>query len=654
MRTSISVADGAHWAAEEVADDDDMIVFLIPPLPTYAAPPPPSSASVAPSKSAENVSSNISVRRVAGNFERTTQSTDAPKPALTRVHRPVAPSAPARPLPPMPVNKIPAQVPKKRPRSGSFGDQPFGAAPSRPVPPSITHLPPLPERAPPPVPKHVVPQRANSVSATFAALPEFESHPKYGALPPLPSSQAPLRPSRITSEYSIKPSLLVPVLPTVSSGGSANASPRDTSPSSAPSSTSPSPRTMTHSLPAIIGTSLSARASTSSRGRSDSKGVVMSGDSVGSGGSGTISAPNRPNLRIDDSISDNRVIQEMVITHEDYVKDLHLIRSVFMIPMKERGIVSSDVHSIFFDGIGDIIREEEAVLRDMVGKKLQPLDMAHIYQSHMKSLQVYIPFCARQDQTLKLMTEQLGANLVFSTFCDDVRKDPNCRGLSFDAFIIKPLQRLCKLPLLFRELLKGLAHSTPAATASPNNEPSSTSASVPNLNTLSLNSPPHASPTSNNSSGGASEERRQLEAAQQGLENILDEINKSTGNAEKIIELERNLIKKYPQIESLNLQHRKLLLDGDIAWVVKQTKDQAKLRPGHFWLLDQLLLFCRSPKELDFIMPLNTVSISKHLPAVQNFPYVFELSDMTVQGLVVRKLCLSDRDLYDTLLLKLQ
>lgn len=328
----------------------------------------------------------------------------------------------------------------------------------------------------------------------------------------------------------------------------------------------------------------------------------------------------------------------MVITHEDYVKDLHLIRSVFMVPMKERSIVTTDVHSIFFDGLADLIREEEAISRDMFGKKLQPSDMAQIYTAHLKTLQVYIPFCARQDQTLKLMTEQLGSNPAFSTFCDEVRRDPNCRGLSFDAFIIKPLQRLCKLPLLFRELIKGLP-STPEATT-----PTSTSSSIPNLNNLTLSPPNSAS----------SEERKLLETIQLGLESILDSVNKSTGNAERLIELERSLIKKYPQIESINLKHRKLLLDGDIAWVIKQTKDQAKLRPGHFWLLDQVLLFCRSPKELDFIMPLNTVSISKHLPAVQNYPYVFELSDMTAQGLVVRKLCLTDRDLYNTLLEKLQ
>ena len=33
-------------------------------------------------------------------------------------------------------------------------------------------------------------------------------------------------------------------------------------------------------------------------------------------------------------------------------------------------------------------------------------------------------------------------------------KEPECRGLDILAFIVKPVQRLCKYPLLLRELIK--------------------------------------------------------------------------------------------------------------------------------------------------------------------------------------------------------
>jgi hypothetical protein len=596
VKSQYMLQGGEHWAAGEGAEDEDLIVYLIPPLPTYAAPPPPTGEPESPRKPAESAVASMPVKHVATLYEKAAPMAETQKPAPNRLTRGQAPSIPARPLPSTPGSSAALKIPPKRPRSGSFGDQPLEAASSRPVPPKPLALPALPKGAPPKVPANATPARAHSISATMAALPSFEQRNKFGSVPPLPATAAPPKPTKTQLDLSVKPALLVPVLPSLPG---ANTSPRETGPHSAPSSTAHSPRSTFQSLPVNLNSAHGLIRAPNSLPRTESAAPS------------SITAPSRPSLRIDDSISDNRVIQEIVITHEDYVKDLRSIRTVFAVPMKERSLVSAEVHKIFFEGIDELIRVEEYVLQDMMGRKgLQPLDIANLFDSHLKNLQVYIPFCARQDQTLKLMTEQLTTNPTFASFCDEVRKDPNCRGLSFDAFIIKPLQRFCKLPLLFREVLKSLAE-------------------------------------------GNTEERRRLEATQLALEKILDEINASTGAAEKLIELERNLIKKYPQIESLNLQHRKLLIDGEIAWVVKQTKDQAKLRLGHFWLLDQLLLFCRSPKELDFIMPLNTVSISRHLPAVQNFPFVFELSDMTAQGLVTRKLCLSDRDLYNNLLTKL-
>lgn len=591
---------GEHWEAGEGAEDEDLVVYLIPPLPTYAAPPPPTEAPQPAPKPTNLHGASIPVKQVASRYEKALPNSAEPKVSSARLSRGPPPAVPPRTGHVAPGANAKLRSQPKRPRSGSFGDRPLAPAAARPVPPKSGVLPknPIPASS-----THDSIGRGHATSASIAALPYFESRNKFSSLPPLPADPPPPRPAKTQLDLSIKPALLVPVLPV---GNGTSMPHREVGSTSAPSSASTSPRFSYQPVSAPPSASVKLGLPLP---RADPR--AGEAKTPGETSPSAITAPNRPSLRIDDSISDNRVIQELVITHEDYVKDLRLLRSVFQNPMKERSLVSADVHTIFFEGLEDIIRAEELLLKDMLGRKgLQPLNLANLIDSHMKGLQVYIPFCARQDQTLKLMTEQMTINPAFASFCDEVRKDPNCRGLSFDAFIIKPLQRMCKLPLLFREILKGISDTN-------------------------------------------SEEHRRVEATQSSFEKILEEINTSTGNAEKLIELERNLSKKYPQIESLRLQHRKLLLDGEIAWVVKQTKDQAKLRLGHFWLFDQLLIFCRSPKELDFVMPLNTVSISKNLPPVQNFSYVFELSDMTAQGLVIRKLCSSDKELYDTLLTKL-
>jgi hypothetical protein len=51
-------------------------------------------------------------------------------------------------------------------------------------------------------------------------------------------------------------------------------------------------------------------------------------------------------------------------------------------------------------------------------------------------------------------------NSLFQTFLEYNKYRPECRGLNIDAFIIKPVQRICKYPLLLRELLKQCEEGT--------------------------------------------------------------------------------------------------------------------------------------------------------------------------------------------------
>ncbi len=67
--------------------------------------------------------------------------------------------------------------------------------------------------------------------------------------------------------------------------------------------------------------------------------------------------------------------------------------------------------------------------------------------------QVYSVFCANQDQSLKLLTELQARNARFASWLQHNQTKFLSRGLDLQAFLVKPIQRVCKYPLFLREMM---------------------------------------------------------------------------------------------------------------------------------------------------------------------------------------------------------
>jgi len=69
---------------------------------------------------------------------------------------------------------------------------------------------------------------------------------------------------------------------------------------------------------------------------------------------------------------------------------------------------------------------------------------------------MYSDFTANYNAALKTLTGCKRANKKFRKYLQEVQQ-PACGGLTLESLLIKPVQRICKYPLLFDSILKHTA-----------------------------------------------------------------------------------------------------------------------------------------------------------------------------------------------------
>eukprot|EP00002_Diphylleia_rotans_P033514 TRINITY_DN7134_c0_g2_i5.p1 TRINITY_DN7134_c0_g2~~TRINITY_DN7134_c0_g2_i5.p1 ORF type:complete len:854 (+),score=154.69 TRINITY_DN7134_c0_g2_i5:132-2693(+) len=147
----------------------------------------------------------------------------------------------------------------------------------------------------------------------------------------------------------------------------------------------------------------------------------------------------------------DKVRQEIMNTESDYVRDLHTLVEEFLTLLQESRILSAvQINDVFPEirslyNLHSIIFEEFARDQDLIGS---------VIVKYGAALKMYSTYCAAYDNILVLITKLRQSNASFRKFLKAALAKDVCRGLDITSFLIKPVQRICKYPLLFKELLK--------------------------------------------------------------------------------------------------------------------------------------------------------------------------------------------------------
>ncbi|XP_056680900.1 intersectin-2 isoform X6 [Monodelphis domestica] len=158
-------------------------------------------------------------------------------------------------------------------------------------------------------------------------------------------------------------------------------------------------------------------------------------------------------------------IHELIRTEERYVDDLQLVTEVFQKRMAESGRLSDGEMALIFVNWKEIIMSNTKLLkalrvRKKTGGEKMPVQMVgDIVAAELAHMQAYIRFCSCQLHGAALLQHKTDEDPDFKEFLKRLACDPRCQGMPLSSFLLKPMQRITRYPLLIRNILENTPES---------------------------------------------------------------------------------------------------------------------------------------------------------------------------------------------------
>ncbi|GBG24932.1 Rho guanine nucleotide exchange factor, putative [Hondaea fermentalgiana] len=159
------------------------------------------------------------------------------------------------------------------------------------------------------------------------------------------------------------------------------------------------------------------------------------------------------------------VLREMYVTEKGYVCDLRKIIGEYMLPLRQTRppLESDDEQAIFLNVEGilkinaELLKNLQAGVTKLAGEENLPLEkvvavFTHELQVILPFLKIYSTYCHRYAGALARLVSCRQSNKQLDAVVKQREARPENQHHSLQSLLIKPVQRICKYPLLVRSL----------------------------------------------------------------------------------------------------------------------------------------------------------------------------------------------------------
>ncbi|XP_048210296.1 rho guanine nucleotide exchange factor TIAM2 isoform X2 [Perognathus longimembris pacificus] len=185
--------------------------------------------------------------------------------------------------------------------------------------------------------------------------------------------------------------------------------------------------------------------------------------------------PPRPLARhLSDADRLRKVIQELVDTEKSYVKDLSCLFELYLEPLQNETFLTQDEMESLFGSLPEMLEFQKVFLETLEDGISASADFSLLetpaqfrkllfslggsflyYADHFK---LYSGFCANHIKVQKVL-ERARTDKAFKAFLD-ARNPTKQHSSTLESYLIKPVQRVLKYPLLLKELVSLTDHES--------------------------------------------------------------------------------------------------------------------------------------------------------------------------------------------------
>ncbi|KAF9228917.1 hypothetical protein BS17DRAFT_772724 [Gyrodon lividus] len=278
-------------------------------------------------------------------------------------------------------------------------------------------------------------------------------------------------------------------------------------------------------------------------------------------------------------------IFELISTESDYVRDLQLVVGLFYSRLMET--LDETSTATIFSNIEDILLTNTTFLSTLEERqrdcRIYVDHIGDLLERHMPNMRVYLNYCVNQANAGKVLQSMRESSPDLAAQLQSLREDPSARNLDLSSYLLVPMQRLTRYPLLIRQIMQYTDPPPPSIPAprTPSSTPLSTS-----LDQFSL-SPPTSTrvspvpPQLTLSFSSDIAERQSIASALQMAEKLLEEVNETIREQEgreRLREISRELWIGLGRLDltapTRHLGARRLLKEGPL----NKAKSGRKLR----------------------------------------------------------------------------